>query len=100
MLCSRRRCGQRADHVRLVPESGREALFPEHGQRAEELLQREVLRRLPQGLLQEKQGRTFVFLSLALTSLTDFDTLLGTVDPGGRGGGAKTSTHSEMTPQP
>lgn len=47
---SRRGCVQRADHVRLVPEGRREALLPEHGQRAEELLQREVLRRLPQSL--------------------------------------------------
>lgn len=54
----RRRRGQRADHVRLVPEGRREALLPQHGQRAEELLQREVLRRLPPGLLQEEQGNT------------------------------------------
>lgn len=54
----RRRRVQRADHVRLVPEGGREALLPQHGQRAEELLQREVLRRLPPGLLQEEQGNT------------------------------------------
>lgn len=54
----RRRRVQRADHVRLVPEGRREALLPQHGQRAEELLQREVLCRLPPGLLQEEQGNT------------------------------------------
>lgn len=39
VLLSRRRCVQRADHVRLVPEGRREALLSEHGERAEELLQ-------------------------------------------------------------
>lgn len=77
--------------MRLVPESRREALFPEHGERAEELLQREVLRRLPQGLFQEKQGR----MSFSL-SLIDFDTLLGIVDPRGGGGGKGVNTNTKL----
>lgn len=72
--------------MRLVPEGRREALLPQHGQRAEELLQREVLRRLPPGLLQEEQGNTPLpspppfpppFLLLLLLSSSDMASFIG-----------------------
>ena len=50
-------CAERADRMCVVPEGGREALLPLHGLRAQELLQREVLCRLPTGLLQTQQGQ-------------------------------------------
>lgn len=40
-----------------MPESGNQALFPEYGKWGEKLLQREVLCRLPESLLQKKQGK-------------------------------------------
>ncbi len=48
---------ERADRVRLVSEGGHEALFSAHGLRAQELLQREVFRRVSTRLLQTQQGK-------------------------------------------